>query len=53
MLALGLDTRIGLFLAALLVTLLIADALRRVVRKRRPSRDRDRDTERRKYWGYV
>ena len=51
MYALSLDVLIGLVLAAVVVTLLIADAVKRVARRRRHKKDRD--TERRKHWGYV
>jgi hypothetical protein len=51
MIALSLDILIGLALAAVIVALLIADFVKRVGRSRR--RRKDRDSERRKHWGYV
>ena len=51
MLALSFDIMIGLVVAGVIVALLIADAVKRVARNRRHKKDRD--TERRKHWGYV
>jgi hypothetical protein len=51
MIALSLDILIGLVLAVVIVAPLIAEAARLVGRKRRQRKDRD--TERRKHWGYV
>ena len=51
MIALGLNVLMGLGFSAVIVALLMATAHQRTVRKAR--RTQDRETERRKYWGYV